>query len=93
MRGMVTDEVRLKAKQILGIEDISKSELRLMPYIQYCMVNDQIIDPIKVNQEERDILSVWREKGWMKGGASGLSISKEFWDAIHEILWISYVCC
>ena len=91
MRGKVTDEIRAKAKLLLGIDDISTTELRLMPYVQFVMVNNQKIEPNKINQEERDILSKWRKLGWIEGGAAEMSISKEFWDAIHELLWLGYV--
>lgn len=90
MRGCLSLTVSQKASELLGC-DITTTELRLMPYVQYVMVNDQMIDPNKVNPEERKILQKWRRRGWISGGVSGLAMSKEFWDAIHEILWISYV--
>ena len=34
---------------------------------------------------------MWRKKGWIEGGVEGLRITKEFWDAINEILWLGYV--
>lgn len=90
-RGQVTDEVKRVAAQTLGIQDIGTIELRLMPYIQWVMMNGQRVEPAKVNAAERRILSRWREAGWIEGGASGLSITKEFWDGINQILWVSYV--
>lgn len=90
-RGQLTQVVSDCARRVLGIEDIGITELRLMPYIQYQMMNEQRLDPRKINEDERKILSVWREKGWIEGGASGLNITKEFWDGINEILWLSYV--
>jgi hypothetical protein len=89
-RGELTDAIKAKAKELLGYE-ITQRELRTMPYIQYCVLNGQNIDPRKINAEERTILSDWRQKGFIEGGASDLAISKDFWDALHEILWISYV--
>ncbi len=91
MRGQVTDAIKEKAKELLGIEEISTAELRFMPYVHYVMSNDQRIDPRKITHEERKILSGWRAKGWVEGGASGLSITKEFWDALNEIVWLGYV--
>jgi len=61
-RGAITNEIKGKAQDLLGIEDMSVKELRLMPYIQSVMVNDQKIDPNKINSEERKILSGWRKK-------------------------------
>ena|SRR5699024_5795566 len=90
MRGQLTDSVAALAHNLLG-KDIDVTELRLMPYIQYAMVNEQRIDPNKINPDERRILADWRQRGWIEGGASGLSITKTFWDAIVEIIWLSYV--
>ncbi len=91
MRGEVTEAIKEKAKELLGIEEISTAELWLMTYVLFVMVNDQRIDFNKINAEERKILSEWRAKGWVEGGALGLSITKEFWDALNEIVWLGYV--
>lgn len=90
MRGALTNSIKAKSKELLGYE-ISLRELRLMPYIQFVMMNEQKIDPNKINQEERKILSAWRSKGYIEGGVSGLAITKEFWDAVCEILFLGYV--
>lgn len=91
MRGAVTNQVKTIANETLGIKEITTKELRLMPYIQYVMMNEQRVDPKFMDPEERAILSDWRSKGWIEGGASGLAITKEFWDAINQILWAGYV--
>jgi len=91
-RGVVTEGIQALSKELLGYE-IEKDELRLMPYVQYVMMNEQKLDPAKCNEEERKILSKWREKGYIEGGAAGLSITKEFWDILCEILFASYVDC
>jgi hypothetical protein len=92
MRGMLTREVQFAALAHLG-EEITRTELRLMPYIQFLMVNTQKVEPNKITSIERGILQKWREAGYIEGGAGGLRISKDFWDAIHEILWVGYVAC
>lgn len=89
-RGQFTERIQLKALELLG-HKITQTELRLMPYIQYVMVNNQVIEPIKINAEERQILADWRKKGYIEGGASGLAITKEFWDIINELIWLGYV--
>ena len=90
-RGALTDAIRTKSQELLGYA-ISVRELRLLPYIQYTMMNDQKLDPQRINAEERGILSYWRQRGFIKGGAAGLSITKAFWDAMNEILFMAYVC-
>lgn len=89
-RGRLTTRIKEKSKELLGYE-INQKELRFMPYIQYVMVNEQRIDPRKVDSEEKQILSKWREAGHIEGGAGGLRITKDFWDIICEIICLGYV--
>lgn len=89
-RGMLSDRIQAKAKELLGRE-ITVIELRMMPYVQFVMVNDQRIEPRKCNQADRDVLSLWRKEGHIEGGAGGLSITKKFWDIICEIVFLGYV--
>jgi hypothetical protein len=90
MRGMITLAIRERSMELLGYE-IERVELRLMPYIQSVMMNEQRLDPRKVNGEDRDILRKWREAGHITGGASGLAVTREFWDIINDLLWMGYV--
>jgi len=90
MRGQLTDEIQGFAKSFLGRE-ITTEELRLYPYLDYVMKNEQKIEPNKVNREDRDILQKLREENHIEGGASGLSITKEFYDYINQVLWLGYV--
>lgn len=90
MRGMLTEEIKQKSQELLGYE-ITQEELRLMPYVLYCALNDQDIDPKKVNAEERKILMQWKEKGFIADPVSNLTISKDFYDAANEMLWLGYV--
>ncbi len=89
-RGQLTDRIKKKSKELLGYE-INQTELRLMPYIQYVMVNEQRIDINHINEEEREILSKWRKSKHIEGGASSLQITKEFWDIICEIVRLGHV--
>jgi hypothetical protein len=57
----------------------------------YVMMNDQRFNPRRINQEEREILRRWKEAGHVEGGASGLRITKEFWDILCEIVNLGYV--
>ena len=73
-RGQLTQRIKDKSKELMGYE-ISQTELRLMPYIQYVMLNNQTLEPSRINKEEKDILSIWRGYNFIDGGASGLKIS------------------
>lgn len=89
-RGQVTPDTDRLAVAFLG-RTIDQTELRMLPYIDYVMKNDQKIDPRKVNGEERQFLSFLREGNHIAGGAGGLALTREFYDFIQEVLWYSYV--
>jgi len=89
-RGMLTTDVDKIAKLFIG-RSISKAELRLIPYIQYVMVNERKIEISKINSEEREIMKKWKEEGHIEGGASGLAVTKHFWDFMSEVLFVAYV--
>jgi len=101
-RGQLTDRIKVKSTELLGYE-ISQKELRLMPYMQYQLVNEQRIKPEHLNEDEREILAKWVSKGYIIDGITGhkgrpmmsegvkLKVTKHFWDSIIEILWLGYV--
>lgn len=89
-RGQLTDRIKKKSKELLGYE-IDVTELRLMPYIMYVMMNSQKIGPEHCNGDDRVILKKWREAGHTEGGASGLQITEEFWNIICDIVRLGYV--
>lgn len=48
--------------------------------------------PSLFSRKVREILSKWRDKGWMCGGAgSYVNVTKWFWLAMNEILFVAYV--
>lgn len=89
-RGMLTTDVNEVAKLLIG-RSISTKELRLVSYIQYVMCNDRKLKIHLINPEERKILQKWREEGHIQGGASGLAVTKQFWDFMCEVIFIAYV--
>lgn len=88
-RGQLTEEVKAKSKELLGYE-INKVQLRLMPYLQWVVINNKIIEGQKVNNHEWNILEKWKTEGLIIDITSRLKLSKRFWDAMSEILWMSY---
>lgn len=69
----------------------SRKHVRLVPYIHYLACNGCRIDPNKINHDERQIVSEWRNAGYMEGGASEMvRVSKEFWDMMNQVLWVNY---
>jgi hypothetical protein len=55
------------------------------------MVNEQKLDPNHISASERAILRTWKDAGHIEGGATGLAITREFWDFMCEVLFYSYV--
>ncbi|WP_107854459.1 hypothetical protein [Neisseria elongata] len=90
MRGMLTEEITQKSEMLLGYA-ISKKELRLMPYLIYCLTNNQNIDPSNIDAEERAILSKWHEHGFIESPSSNLAVTKSFYDAANELIFLGYV--
>ena len=89
-RGQMTEQIQDIAKGFLGRE-ITTGELRLYPYLDHVMKNNQIIEPVRCNGDDRKVLAVLRSEGHIEGGASGLAVTKEFYDYINHVLWHSYV--
>ena len=88
-RGELTQEIKDLSKELMGYE-IDKTELRLMPYFQYVMVNSQEIGMDNVNLDERKILTKWQEKVWIEKGRP-LHCSQDFWEILMKILFVAYV--
>ena len=89
-RGQLTAQIKQRAQELLGYE-ITQADLRLIPYVHYVMLNDQVIDLRVLNIDEREILSNWRQRGFIEGGAAGMAITREFFDAMNELIWLGYV--
>lgn len=88
--GELTPKVKTYMEGFLKRET-DQFELRLIPYVQYIMVNEQVIEPKKISQPDRRILAKWREAGHIEGGASGLSVTEEFWQFMCDVLKMAYV--
>lgn len=91
MRGQLNPKVQEIAKKHLGRVLKCTAELRLLPYLDYLMKNEQKINPLKFNQEDRELFNELKKEGHVAGGACGLRMTKEFYDAIQQILWQGYV--
>lgn len=89
MRGILTQEVADKARELLG-EDITTTELRLMPYLQYCAVNGLCLDRRRINKRETGFLSKWEDQGRLATSPK-MELSEEFWHTMCELIWLAYV--
>ncbi len=89
-RGQLTERIKARSRELLGYE-IETTEFRLMPYIMYTMMNEQRLNPSKINGEERAIVAKWKQAGHVSGGREGLAITRQFWNVLSEIVWLGYV--
>ncbi len=101
-RGVITPEIVAKAKELLGDDNFTKADLRLLPYVQFVAINSKKLDKSKINRAEQQILQKWEDMGllelsdWVSllptetGRLRKLTITKKFWDASCEILWLGY---
>ena len=89
-RGQLTDKIKAISKKSLGYE-INQTQLRLMPYIQYTLVDTQKIDRRKIDEEETQILLEWEREGRIMINDTIITTTKDFWNAICEILYYGYV--
>jgi hypothetical protein len=92
-RGEFTPEIEALGKPFLG-KELTLRELRLIPYLDYCAKN-RVFDPARISQEERDIISEWKKRGFIYVSSSpsngGVSIRRDFYDFMNEVLWLGYV--
>lgn len=89
-RGMITERIKEKSKLLLGYE-ISQNELRFMPYLQFVMVNNAMLDLRKISPEEVEILEKWRGLNFIGGELPMITMSEKFWDIINHLIYLGYV--
>jgi len=89
-RGVLNEKIQELAKEFLKRE-ITVLELRMYPYLDHVMKNNQKLDPNKINTAERKLLAQLRSEGHIEGGMTGLAMTKEFYDYINQVLWYGYV--
>lgn len=89
-RGKLTEEIRQKAIELLPVTDFNQTELRLLPYVLYCCINGGKIDRNKISREENRILINWRELELLEKSGEYVALSKQFYDAANELVWLSY---
>lgn len=88
-RGVLTSEVKALSKELLGYE-ITVTELRLLPYIMTCLMDNNCIGPAHVNSKDRAVFAKWKREGRLFDPSSDLTVSPEFYDIICKILKIGY---
>ena len=91
-RGALNEDAQKLSNEFFGRE-LSLIELRLFPYIDYCLKNCGRYDPLKMNKQEIRILHKYKKMypQHFDFGMREIWISKEFYNFIQEVLWVTYV--
>lgn len=97
-RGVMNEKVkpivRYLVRYHLGREEAelwSFHEIRLLPYLLIKTLDHACVDPAHISQPERVILSRWRQKKWLSGGASSpIIMTRPFWEVTQKVLWECY---
>jgi hypothetical protein len=93
-RGSLTPEIEALGETFLG-RKLTLCELRLLPYMDYLSKNFMGVDPRRINQEEREILSGWKKLGFIDYSSSPFngyfSLRRDFYDFMNNVLWLAYV--
>lgn len=89
-RGMLTDEVQSIAKSFLGRE-IDIRELRLYPYLDYCLKNNSEWNLEQVKDVEVEKLNILQTEKHVMYGISYFRCTREFYDYLQNVLALSYV--
>ena len=90
-RGKLTETIKLTSKIFLG-EEIDQTELRLYPYIDYCLKNGGYMEPRKTSAEEKRIIEKRKNEGHMFVRTDGtITVTRPFYDFIQDILADAYV--
>ena len=89
-RGALTDKAQEIAKKFLGYEFDTKS-LRLLLYIQHCLMNSQGLDNRRMNAHERKILGKFKRAGYITDSSLRVAVTREFWDFMNDILFETYI--
>ena len=89
-RGSLNSNVQVVANKMIG-RDIEYRELRLYPYIDYCLKNGNELSRSRINDEEVEILEKLENEGHVLYQGGKIYVSKSFYDFLQEVLAVSYV--
>lgn len=89
-RGNIDDNIQAKAIEFLGRE-ITQTELRLYPYIDFCLKNKAEWLLERIESEEFKVLDRLQNEEHIKYNKNEISCTSEFFDYLHEMMKLAYV--
>lgn len=91
-RGVFSEAERGSADAVLG-RQLTEGELRLMPYLIHCAMDQQPVDRSKITPDEKEILKDWTERGICRCYPFNVPVAatKEFWRLMADAVFDAYV--
>lgn len=96
-RGHVTESAAEYYRDTFHRE-LTQDELRLMPYMQYVVMNEGLIERSKVNDKELRIITdlitmrlIATERVHGKVGAYRLGVTEKYWQGMCNVLAMTYL--
>lgn len=96
-RGHLTPEAVAYWKEATNRE-LTVTELRLMPFIQYTVMNGGKLEGKRINADERKVLTSLQVNAWIvfrrmpgQPGWYRLGVSQAFWERMNHVLLLTYV--
>lgn len=95
-RGCLTEKAKKISIELFGRE-IGQFELRLFPYLDYCLKNGGILNVFKLSTEElfyilnNEDIKITEKSIDGKDYELKITVTKEFYDIMQEFLWECYV--
>lgn len=91
-RGSLSEATRDSAGAVLG-RKLTEGELRLMPYLIHCAMDQQPVERAKVTPDEKEILKDWTERGVCRCYPFNVPVAatKEFWRFMVDAAFEGYV--
>ena len=90
-RGCLTENFKKEAKEYLGRE-ITQKELRLYPYLCDCAINWGMVERVKTDEEEQELIKILEKEGRLvREYPSYMHPTKEFYMFMQKALVECYV--
>lgn len=100
-QGMLTGKQSQKLTYMLD-EKLTAEELLLLPYISECLIHSHPIKNNWMDEDKHRCLNSFLTRGWFTQlekewrAQDGtyvyrFQVTKQFWDAMNEVLWMEYV--
>lgn len=82
--------VRARFEELTGVR-LDRKNIRLLPYIQYVLMNEQVFDISKITLQENAIIQELKSKGCLIDHKGRIRCTLDFWTVLNDVLYLAYV--